>query len=119
MTPLPYAPTVPELAAANREANRRGLAPHGTEAAHRRHLRHREVPCQACCDAHAAKQRAWVRRKQLGDAPAGPVKTHGNTGGYRAHKLRGEEACDECLEAWRAYQRDWHARKRRTREAPC
>ena len=36
----------------------RPLAPHGTEAAYKRHLRHKESPCDACAEAHRALQRA-------------------------------------------------------------
>lgn len=31
----------------------------GTEGFYRRHLRHREVPCWPCCDAHALHMANW------------------------------------------------------------
>ncbi|GHH29989.1 hypothetical protein Srubr_02090 [Streptomyces rubradiris] len=40
-------------------------APCGTDGAYQRHLRKGEEPCQACRDAHAAKQRSYTRRHSV------------------------------------------------------
>jgi len=43
---------------------RRELKPCGTEAAYKRHLRERTIPCQPCTIAHAANVREWWQRRK-------------------------------------------------------
>lgn len=92
----------------------RPLQPCGTVAAYVRHLRHREPPCAACCDAKASAQRAWFARGQRGEGPSTPITNHGTDAGYRRHQVRGEKPCQACRDAHNTYSRDYyHANKPR------
>lgn len=44
-------------------AKNKKMAPCGTNAAYMRHCKLKEVPCQKCCDAHAATLKAYRRKK--------------------------------------------------------
>jgi hypothetical protein len=61
-------------AAQESRMNRGELAPCGTRAAYRRHLRRYEQPCPACCAAAAEyvrKRRAALKAAQAPPPPAG------------------------------------------------
>lgn len=66
---------------------RAGLAPCGTDAAYRRHLRREETPCEPCRRANAER-----RRRTGPQEPAGC----GTRAGYRRHRDSGEAACEAC-----------------------
>ena len=74
----------------------RVLQPCGTPAAYQRHLRHREMPCQACTDANTARVQAgrrelaliMLRRAEL--AAAVYNGDRGRRAARRAAALRGE-----------------------------
>lgn len=51
-------------------------SPCGTEAAYRRHLRHREEPCAACREAHASLRRV-SRRSAASSSPVVPPPIDG------------------------------------------
>lgn len=70
------------------------LAPHGTAAARKRHLRRGEKPCPACREAHNAAQRAARRTGR-----SIPLAPHGTTSAYKRHLRRGEEPCAPCRDA--------------------
>ena len=94
------------------------LRPCGTVAAYVRHLRHREVPCDACVGANATAKREWTAKARSGDGPTTPVTGHGTDGGYRQHLMRTETPCEGCREAHNAYCRDYyHTTKQQTRTA--
>jgi hypothetical protein len=68
------------------------LAPHGTPAAFKRHLRHGEKPCPPCREANNAARR--VQHPQgISLAP------HGTTSAYKRHLRHGEKPCPPCREA--------------------
>jgi hypothetical protein len=94
--PHPYIPKPPRPA--------QPLAPCGTEAAHRRHVKHHEPIDQACRDARseAGRRRAKTRRQNL--IAAGLATTRqparcGTPGGYKKHAREGTEKCGPCLAA--------------------
>ena len=87
--------------------------PCGTLAAYHRHLRHREIPCDACVQANTtAKQQPATPTPSLRK----PIK-HGTPAGYKQHRYRREQACADCLDAEnsrrRAYQTEWRKARRR------
>jgi hypothetical protein len=86
------------------------LAPHGTPAAFKRHLRHGEKPCPPCREANTRDKRP---RRACADRPHKPI-THGTAAGYKAHCYRDEAPCPACYEAHLADNRTRHAARRRT-----
>lgn len=91
---------------------RQRLAPHGTTAAYKRHLRHGDKPCPPCRAANTADKGP---RRAHPDRPHKPID-HGTPAGYKAHVYRGEkpkEDCPPCYEAHLADNRTRHAAKRR------
>jgi hypothetical protein len=92
----PYIPKPPRPA--------QPLAPCGTEAAHRRHIKHDEPIDQACRDARneANRRRAHTRRQNLiaaGLAVGRPPARCGTPGGYKKHAREGTQKCGPCLAA--------------------
>lgn len=79
----------------------RELQPCGTQAAYRRHLRHREVSCVECCAAQAESQRK--RRGEPTVRGRYRVQGCGTNAGYHQHRRRKEEPCRPCLDAMGAY----------------
>lgn len=79
----------------------RKLLPHGTEAAHRRHVRHGEQPCARCAAAYAERH------------PGRALSPCGTTGAYRRHRQRGEPPCEPCHAAQLVY--DAAIRRRQVR----
>ena len=57
----------------------RPLAPHGTVAAYKRHLKLREEPCEACRDAKRVARRAEYE-SSLGSRPAGAAAAENRPG---------------------------------------
>lgn len=81
---------------------RTNVAPHGTEGAYQRHIRHREPACDPCRAAHTAvcRQRR-ARRRSTSHAQCG------TPAGYRRHLRDKQETCDRCRAAWAASLRKW------------
>lgn len=88
----------------------RELKPCGTYAAYHRHLRNREIPCEACYAAHASRERELRARRGYVRGPYARPGC-GSYAGYQAHQRRGEVACEPCLEAARNYRRELRARR--------
>lgn len=78
----------------------RNLRPCGTEAAYRRHLRHHELPCQACLLAHNQATKHAQER-----APDGIILT------FQGDLT--DEELDDFKARWEALQRD-HTSDRRS-----
>ena len=83
-------------------ATGREVQPCGTQAAYRRHFRHRTPPCEPCRKAHAAYRRALYHSARE------PVPRErapcGTNAGYSRHVYhRDLPACVPCQEAHRAY----------------
>lgn len=74
------------------------LAPHGTVAAYRRHLRMGEQTCLLC-------KEAWKLSRRM---PPRKLKPCGTPAAYKRHRSRGEEPCQPCKDANTAV---YHARK--------
>ena len=70
--------------------------PCGTTAAHRRHRRYGENPCEPCKEA--AREQATARRRKQGVEPH-TLAECGTRAAYMRHWRRGEEACDPCRQA--------------------
>ena len=89
---------------------KRDLKPCGTEAAYKRHLFYREIPCDDCLTAHREYLRTWRN--------ADPIKRGrvlqpcGTLSAYERHKRRKEPMDDACKQARRDYQRELRARKK-------
>lgn len=84
------------------------LAPCGTEAAYRRHLRWKETPCASCRAEHARLQavhRAAPRK------PPRQLVPCGNVAAYRRHLRWGEQPCRACMDANAAEMRAWTRRR--------
>jgi hypothetical protein len=114
--PRPHAPKPPRPA--------QPLAPCGTEAAHRRHVKHHEPIDQACRQARneAGRRRAKTRRQALiaaGLATARQPARCGTPGGYKKHAREGTQKCGPCLAAKAAETRRYADiyRARRTAQA--
>lgn len=76
--------------------SRRKPITHGTDKGYQAHRRRGEVPCQACCDAHAARNRAGYQPRPRLLQPCGTVA------GWHRHYRRREEPCEPCRAAKRA-----------------
>lgn len=79
----------------------RPLAPCGSEAAYRRHLRWGQEPCDACRAEHAriqSEQRAGEPRE---------LRPCGTQAAYRRHLNHGEVPCRACTDAHAAVVIAW------------
>lgn len=83
------------------------LAPCGTVAAYRRHLRHGEEPCAECRAANTAAVRAFRSRTPVAPRELLPC---GTEAAWRRHYRRRERACPECSAAHAATVRRWRRR---------
>jgi hypothetical protein len=88
----------------------RSLAPCGTPAAYRRHLRGGEPTCTTCRAAHAA---AIAGRERRPLATVRQLKPCGSQAAYERHLRRREVACTPCCRA-HAIEVARYATKRRT-----
>lgn len=85
------------------------LQPCGTNAAYARHIKHGEVPCDACRAAHAADVAKYRPEK-----PKVKRKRHGTKAAYQRHLYNKEEPCFKCkVASARAKQRYRARRKKR------
>lgn len=74
----------------------------GTDHGYRLHLKHRELACDLCLDAHRIAWKEWrSRRGQLRD-----LRPCGTRAAYKRHLRRGEQVCTRCRWANR-YGRDF------------
>jgi len=88
----------------------RELKPCGTEAAYKRHLFYREIPCDECVTAHREYLRKWRRANP--DKRRRTLQPCGTLSAHARHKRRKEPIDDACQKARREYQRDLRARKK-------
>lgn len=81
----------------------------GSDRGYQAHRRRNEVPCRACCDAHAEYERSRYRPR-----PPRSLQPCGTVGGWHRHYRRREEPCKPCRDAKRAaWKPEYAARKRR------
>ena len=71
----------------------------GTPAGYARHLREKELTCQACRDAHNEYNRLFAKHSTRQLAPCGTY------GGYRRHQTYHTPICDPCKQAYLAYNK--------------
>jgi hypothetical protein len=114
--PRPYVPKPPRPSPP--------LAPCGTEAGHRRHVRNGEPIDQACRQAHneAGRRRRQRRREAkiaAGLAVGRPPARCGTPAGYKKHARENTEKCGPCLAAKAAETKHYADiyRARRTAQA--
>jgi hypothetical protein len=92
-----------------------GLKPCGTPAAYRRHLRHREEPCDACRQAEL--DRGEAARRAQGALPKQSLQPCGTPAAYARHRAHGETPCPPCRAAHAARvsqsRKDTRARHRK------
>lgn len=89
----------------------RVLKPHGTSAAHQRHIKAGEDPCDACREARAQ----YTRDYRAGLIPGRQPAEHGTLRGYNTHRYRKEKPCRPCLDAYNAYINDRRAKLRKAK----
>jgi len=81
-------------------ARQNALAPCGSLAAYRRHLRRQEPIDEACREANRLAQ------QEKSDAVTRPIPACGTDSAYQRHVRRHEPVDDACREARRAYDRE-------------
>lgn len=81
------------------------LAPCGTTASYRRHLRRREAPCQPCRAAHVADLARYRHRRNNGRPRQ--LRPCGSEAAYRRHLAHREVPCRACVAAHTAQNRVW------------
>lgn len=79
----------------------RPVAVCGTPGGYAKHIRERTVPCAACREDHARRERE--RRHTKGLSKPRPESRHGTISGATTHKKNREPMCDACRAVWNAY----------------
>ena len=78
----------------------RALPVCGTRSAYYRHLRLREVPCDACTGA--VREHSRQRRRNAG--VLAPLRLPcGTEAAYQRHRYHGEQPCEDCRAAHNVY----------------
>ncbi len=88
----------------------RKVAPCGTEAAYRRHLRWGQPACNACRVAHSRLQAEWREKARESEQPRELVPCGTDTA-YRRHLRRREVPCRACCDAHAAEVLAWMRRR--------
>ena len=85
------------------------MKPCGTYAAHNRHLRNGEDPCDDCREAKRAYNTRMTRERRHRQGVNQPRKRPrcGTYAGEQYHRRYGEDICEACREARREYVNAW------------